>query len=149
MSNVSIQKPISVDAGVTVTMSMERFEQLKSVENDKERYATHIKDYDKNLVVANGRITELEGQITKFQDETDESKKAVMVMQETNNELVKEHETTIINIQHATSKYGTLTIDEDSVSFVPFPVAVEEEPKKKSGLFASKKETTLKTAKKK
>lgn len=58
--------PINVEATTTVTMSYSRFEALKNVEADKERYAQHVLEANKNLDEAVLRIKELEDEVIRL-----------------------------------------------------------------------------------
>lgn len=56
---------ISVDMGVLVTMPIERWNSLKDVEADKERYAQHIREHNTNLSAANAEKKEIEDKLAE------------------------------------------------------------------------------------
>lgn len=56
---------ILVEPTALVTIPFDRFMLLKNVEADKERYAIHIADHERNLSAANLKIKELETEAAK------------------------------------------------------------------------------------
>lgn len=64
---ISQQQPIPVEPTALVTIPFDRYMSLKNVEMDKERYAQHIQEHNRNLDEANLKITDLEGKLAEFQ----------------------------------------------------------------------------------
>ena|ERR1700761_2127351 len=64
MKNMPDQnEPINVDLGVMVMIPYHRYESLKNVEADKERYAQHIAEHEQNFSGSEAKVQELEAKI--------------------------------------------------------------------------------------
>lgn len=60
---MALKEPIFVEAGITVTMPIEKYDQLKNVHTDKERYARQIHEHQRNLSTLEKKIKEQEDEI--------------------------------------------------------------------------------------
>jgi hypothetical protein len=76
-NNMSAQnEPIRMDLGDMVLISFSRFQSLMSVEADKEHYAQHIIEHQKNLSTAEAKLNELETQVDNLTRENEALKEA-------------------------------------------------------------------------
>lgn len=67
-------EPINVNFGVMVMIPITHYEALRNVEADKERYAQHIADHQRNLSAAELKIKSLEEKLTAYGSISDELK---------------------------------------------------------------------------